>query len=84
MTVAPVPMTAHKSWVAAIGGLLTLVVPMLLQVAAYLPDPWPTLIGGVIAALTVFGVYKTPNKPVAPAAPDVQPPSGGWTNPWRS
>jgi hypothetical protein len=84
---APVPMTAHKSWVAAVGGLLTVVVPLLLQVATYLPDPWPALIGGVIALATVLGVYKTPNKPVAPVAPPVappsQPPTGGYTNPWR-
>lgn len=52
-----------KTWVAAIGGSLTVVVPLILSVATYLPDPWPAIIGGLIGLLTVAGVYKAPYKP---------------------
>jgi len=55
--------TKAKSWVAGISAVLTVVVPYILSVATYLPDPWPAVVGLVIGALGVFGVYKTPNRP---------------------
>jgi hypothetical protein len=85
-----------KTWVAAIGGALTVVVPLILSSATYLPDPWPALIGGLVALLTMLGVYKAPYKPegtsvvstrelseiASPTLP-VDPPSGGYRNPYR-
>lgn len=52
-----------KTWVAVVGGLLTVIVPLILSVATYLPDPWPAVIGAVVALLTALGVYKAPYKP---------------------
>ena len=52
-----------KTWIGLIGSLLTFVVPYALQYAVYLPDPWPVVIGAVIAALTALGIYKAPYTP---------------------
>lgn len=60
----PQPTTAHKAIVATIGGILITVIPILESVGDFLPQPWPALITGLIALLTVLGVYKIPNKPV--------------------
>jgi uncharacterized membrane protein YjfL (UPF0719 family) len=51
-----------KAVVALIGSLLTFIVPWLLQVSTTLPPPWPALVSAVVALLTFFGVYKTPNQ----------------------
>lgn len=51
-----------KSFVALIGSLLTLVGPWILQTSAALPPPWPALVGGIFALLTVAGVYRVPNQ----------------------
>jgi hypothetical protein len=52
-----------KTWIAVVGGVFTVVVPLILSVANYLPDPWPAVVGGVVALLTAVGVYKAPYKP---------------------
>lgn len=52
-----------KTWIAAVGGALTVIVPLVLSVATYLPDPWPAVIGAVIAVLTATGVYNAPYSP---------------------
>lgn len=52
-----------KTWIAVIGGLLTVAVPLILSVATYLPDPWPAVIGALVALATAAGVYKAPYKP---------------------
>lgn len=52
-----------KTWIAAIGGLLTVLVPMLLSVSTSLPEPWPAIVGAVVAILTATGVYKAPYQP---------------------
>jgi hypothetical protein len=52
-----------KTWVAVVGGALTVIVPLILSVATYLPDPWPAVIGAVVAVLTAVGVYPAPYKP---------------------
>ena len=52
-----------KTWIAVVGGLLTVVVPLIVSVSTYLPEPWPAVIGAVVALLTAFGVYKAPYKP---------------------
>jgi hypothetical protein len=78
-----------KTWVAAISGVLAIAVPYILQLVVYLPDPWPTVVGGVIAILGVFGVYRAPYVPPnASVVPDTQiaappPPEGGYRNPWQ-
>ena len=60
---------AGKSWVALIGSLLTFIVPWAVNASASLPDPWPALIGGVVALLTAFGVYHAPYQPTARTTP---------------
>ena len=55
--------TKAKAWVAGVSAVLTVVVPYILSVATYLPDPWPAVVGGLIGLLAVFGVYKVPNRP---------------------
>ena len=57
---------AGKAWVSLIGSLLTFIVPWVVQVSTTLPEPWPALIGAVVALLTAFGVYHAPYKPVNP------------------
>lgn len=59
----PAPTTAHKAVVATIGGILVTVIPILEAVGEVLPQPWPALITGLLALLTVLGVYKVENKP---------------------
>ena len=51
-----------KSIVALIGSLLSFIGPWILQTSAALPPPWPALIGGIFALLTMFGVYRVPNQ----------------------
>jgi hypothetical protein len=87
MTLAPAPSKA-KSWVALAGSLLAVAVPLAAQVATHLPPQWSAIIGGLIALLTMFGVYHAPYVPpgavvVAPPPGPRQPPAGGYTNPWR-
>lgn len=57
------PQTAMKAWLSLIGSALAVIIPLIVQVSAGLPQPWPAVIGGVVAVLTALGVYKTPNKP---------------------
>jgi hypothetical protein len=52
-----------KTWIAAIGGALTVVVPLVLSFSTSLPEPWPALIAAVVAVLTAVGVYRAPYKP---------------------
>jgi hypothetical protein len=59
--VTTVEPTNAKTWAAVIGTVLTVAVPYVLQVATYLPAPWPAVVGGVIGVLTILGVYKVPN-----------------------
>jgi hypothetical protein len=55
--------TKAKSWVAGVSAVLTVLVPYVLSVSNYLPDPWPAVVGGVIGVLGLVGVYKVPNHP---------------------
>lgn len=59
----PTSTTAHKAWIAVIGGVLITLVPILQATANVLPQPWPAIVTGLIALLTVTGVYTVPNKP---------------------
>lgn len=52
-----------KTWVAVVGGLLTVLVPLILSVSESLPEPWPAVIAAVVALLTALGVYKAPYTP---------------------
>lgn len=84
----------YKTLVAAIGGVLTIVVPYILQAAAHLPSPWPLVIGLVFAALGTLGVWRVPFVPPGHAivpqavAETVQrslpPVPGEYPNPWRA
>ena len=55
---------AGKSWVALFGSLLTFVIPTLVQMSTTWPEPWPAVIGAVVAVLTAIGVYHAPYRPV--------------------
>jgi hypothetical protein len=60
-----------KPWVATVSSLLAFAVPYVIQAEQWLPDPWPVVIGFVIAALTWLGVYRAPYVPEgAVLAPD--------------
>jgi len=51
-----------KAWTALIGSLLTFIVPFIVQQSANWPEPWPAIVGIVVALLTFFGVYRVPNQ----------------------
>lgn len=83
-----------KTAVAAVSGVLTIVVPFILQAAAHLSAPWPVVIGLFFAALGVLGVWRAPFVPAGHAivpqsvAETVQrslpPVPGEFPNPWRA
>jgi hypothetical protein len=52
-----------KTYVAAVGSVVTFIAPLLLSISDTLPAPWPAVIGGVLAVLTALGVYRAPYKP---------------------
>lgn len=52
-----------KTWIAAVGGVLSVAVPFITSLLTYLPPEWAAVISGVIGLLTVLGVYTVPNKP---------------------
>lgn len=56
---APAPSKA-KTWIALLGSLLSVAVPLIVSASAHLPEPWPAVIGGVVAVLTALGVYHAP------------------------
>lgn len=62
------PQTPAKAVVGLIGSLLTFIIPFIVQISGALPPQWQAVIGGVVALLTAFGVYKVPNKAKAPVA----------------
>lgn len=78
-----------KAWVGAASAVLAVLIPVILQATTSLPEPWPTTIGLVVAALTWLGVYKTPYKPSGTVlvtesqVTNPQPPPGEYTNPYR-
>lgn len=83
MTAPATPLvTKTKTWIAAVGGFLTVAVPIILQVSVNLPEPWPGVVSGAIALLTVLGVYHAPYvKPdaaVVPAASGPPPIDKAW------
>lgn len=63
VTITTIEPSKSKTWVAVIGGLLTVAIPLILSVSEALPEPWPAVIGAVVAVLTATGVYKAPYKP---------------------
>lgn len=56
----PTPPSKAKTYVALIGSLLTVAIPVVLEVSNALPAQWQGVIGGVIAILTGLGVYHAP------------------------
>lgn len=92
--IATINPSKSKTWIAVIGGALTVIIPLILSVATYLPDPWPAVIGAVVALLTAAGVYKAPYKPEGTSVvstADLQeiatptlPVADGYKNPWRA
>lgn len=66
-----------KAWVGLIGSVLSLVIPYVLVISDSLPQPWPLLIGGLVALLTALGIYRAPYKPAGAAlAPKAAIPAG--------
>ena len=55
---------AGKSWTALIGSALTFLIPTIVQMSTSWPEPWPAVIGAVVAVLTAVGVYHAPYRPV--------------------
>lgn len=56
---------AGKAWVGFAGAVLAFLLPYIARVAAEFPQPWPAVVGGIIAVLTGLGVYKAPSTHVA-------------------
>lgn len=85
----------YKAYVGLVGSFLTFIVPSVVEYTANLDQPWPTIIGAVVALLTALGVYKAPYKPggtvIAPAevpAPTMETsgeyrPGDDYQNPWK-
>lgn len=93
-TITTINPSKSKTWVAVLGAILTAVIPYVLQAAAFVPDPWPLVIGAVIAILTALGVYKAPYKPEGTsvvsnvdlnkvATPTLPVDPGTYRNPWK-
>lgn len=86
-TPTPAP-SKFKTYIALAGSLLSFVVPLVVSAEQYLPPQWAAVIGGVIALLTAFGVYKAPYTPpgtvVVPeaVAQSLPPVAGQYKNPW--
>lgn len=62
-TITTLEPSKSKTWIAAIGGALTVIVPIMLSVSTNLPEPWPAVISAVVAVLTAVGVYRAPYRP---------------------
>lgn len=67
--------TSGKAWVGLIGSLLTFAVPYVVTISTNFPQPWPAVVGGVVALLTMFGVYHAPYQPTTPTVPVTPPPA---------
>lgn len=72
---------AGKAWVALAGSLLSFLIPWVVQVSTTLPEPWPAVVGGVVAVLTAVGVYHAPYQPV-PTTNTPPTTGGGGATPW--
>src|ERR1700747_608620 len=77
MTTPTTPPSKAKTWISLAGGLLTVILPLALQLAQHLPPEWAGLIGGVIALMTILGIYHAPYVPpgtvIVPAPPVIPP-----------
>jgi hypothetical protein len=92
--------TKAKSWVALLGSVMTFLVPLLAEMQGSMPDPWPAIIGAVLAVATFFGVRQTRNVPkgtvavpgdqvtALPAGVSYTPvpdnPADGYVNPYKA
>ena len=57
---------AGKAWVALFGSVLTFVIPWIVEQSVSWPQPYPALVGMIVALLTAVGVYHAPYQPVTP------------------
>lgn len=71
---------AGKAWTGLIGSVLTFVVPWVVSNAADFGEPWPAVVGVVVALLTALGIYNAPYEPAPGSAKSV----GGNATPWPS
>lgn len=63
-----------KTYVGLIGSALSFIVPLVISVEDYLPEPWPAVIGGALAVLTALGIYHAPYVPAGTVlAPEQKP-----------
>lgn len=85
-TPTPTPSKA-KTWVALIGTVLTILVPLATQLATSLPPQYAAVIGGIIGVLTLTGIYHAPYVPpgavMVSVPPPPAPPSGGYKSTWK-
>lgn len=84
MTTPATPVTKPtKAWITAIGGILSVAVPLITSLLTYLPPEWAAVITGAIGLLTVLGVYAVPNKPTGDVVIPTSevPPVGGVSKP---
>lgn len=89
MTTPVITPSTLKTWIGLFGSVLAFAVPLLVSVQNMLPEPWPAVIGGVIAVLTALGIYHAPyvkpNTVIVPADPPTYPgePPGGYPDPYK-
>jgi len=77
----PTP-TVTKAWVALIGSTLTIVAPWILTATAALPQPWPGVIGLLLAGLTGAGTWRAPYLPKDTTIVPTPTEGGEYTSPW--
>ena len=68
---ALLPKDHPKTWTAAVGTILNMVVLLSDQARPFLPPQWTAIISGLIGLLTVVGVYKIPSPPKRAVQPTV-------------
>lgn len=55
--------TKWKPWVAALGTILSYIIPTVSASVVGLSQPWPTVFAAVLTVLAWFGVYGVPYAP---------------------
>ena len=72
----------YKAITAAVGSVLTLLGPWILEQSVHLPQPWPLLVGGIFGLATILGVYHAPYVPkdavLVPAPPNTSTTGTPW------
>jgi hypothetical protein len=85
MTTPTVKPSNAKAWTSLIGGLLGSLLPVLAQVAGFLPAPWGLALTGVLAVISAITGKAVHLAKYVPADAVLVPVAGGGTvrGPWK-